>query len=102
MITLADARAQAGQTFRLTTDDPAAPLPLTLAEVRESSPGGSYCQFSLLFQGPLEPSLVQQTYLLSSDQLTQMPIFLVPVAADAQHRYYQAIFSYPRTEQTSS
>jgi hypothetical protein len=52
-------------------------------------PGGG---FSLLFRGPREPALPQATYLFT-DKSNSYEIFIVPVAADAAGRLYEAVFN---------
>jgi hypothetical protein len=50
--------------------------------------------FSLVFRGPQDTPLDQGMFTLSqagADDLA--PIFLVPIAADDQGRYYEAIFN---------
>lgn len=49
--------------------------------------------FSLIFEGPGAPSLVQGTYPLTHAALGEQPLFLVPVGRDAQRTTYQAIFT---------
>lgn len=97
MITLTQAVSWCGETFVVATADPAAPIPLRLDNVTESTAAGEYSQFSLLFSGPKEAPLAQQTYLLTPPHTEQIPIFLVPVANTGQEIHYQAIFSYPRS-----
>lgn len=96
-LTLELARSLAGSEFSLATADPQQPIRLRLDHVSESSAAGQYVQFSLLFSGPLDAPLVQQTFLLSHPELEQLPMFLVPVGQSEDNIQYQAIFSYPRS-----
>ena len=71
-------------------------LVLELAEARpietKAKPAGRR-QFSLLFKGPAEPLLEQAIYTLENDELGTLPIFLVPIAADAEGADYEAVFT---------
>jgi hypothetical protein len=93
-----------GHSFRLELAEQA--LELELVEVKSlGSPSagatwgaaGSSMRpesFSLVFRGPASAPLEQGMYSLSQagdDDLE--PIFLVPIAADDQGRYYEAIFN---------
>ncbi len=50
-------------------------------------------QFSILFRGPLQPSLQQMTYEMKHEKLGDVLIFLVPVRKDAGSMYYEAVFN---------
>lgn len=50
-------------------------------------------RFSLIFTGPLTPTLTQATYTLEHAVLGSLAIFLVPIARDARGMQYQAIFN---------
>jgi len=65
-------------------------LALTLAEVE---PSGNPQAFSLLFDGPAQPVLDQQTLVLERAGDTPLAIFLVPVGRSATAVRYQAIFN---------
>ncbi len=50
--------------------------------------------FSLVFRGPIEPVLNQGMYSLYHEQIgTIENIFLVPIDADGNGRYYEAVFN---------
>ncbi|EIC29892.1 DUF6916 family protein [Methylomicrobium album] len=49
--------------------------------------------YSLLFQGPGQPVLVQRIYRVQQPQLGSMDIFLVPVGKDAGGIQYEAVFT---------
>lgn len=50
--------------------------------------------FSLVFRGPHEPALIQRMYTLVHEQAgTVANIFLVPIDADGDGRYYEALFN---------
>lgn len=50
-------------------------------------------QFSILFRGPLQPSLQQMTYEMKHEKLSDLLIFLVPVRQDSEFMYYEAVFN---------
>lgn len=49
--------------------------------------------FSLIFEGPLEPRLNQQIYDLEHEQLGSLSLFMVPVARNANGMQYEVIFN---------
>jgi len=49
--------------------------------------------FSLLFEGPPQPTLPQRIYRLSHPQLDAMDIFLVPVGRTQTATQYEAVFN---------
>lgn len=69
------------------------PVALELTDIRPIAdsprPGGG---FSLLFKGSLETALPQATYSFSGKG-GPYEIFVVPVAADATGRLYEAVFN---------
>ena len=94
-----------GETFHLQLEADQT-LPLTLVEVNHlggSRPAGTQNtpdtnarteSFSVIFRGPAEPHLPQMMFNLHHDQMGTIPgLFLVPVAADAEGRYYEAVFN---------
>lgn len=50
-------------------------------------------QFSLLFRGPAAVAFEQATYKVEHDKLGSFDLFLVPVAATADSRLYEAVFN---------
>jgi hypothetical protein len=51
-------------------------------------------RFSLLFRGPGEAPLKQDTYTFEHQSLGPMVMFIVPVLArEKSHQYYEAIFN---------
>jgi hypothetical protein len=91
--------ALVGSKFTLRTAN-GADVPLTLAEANDTGiPGGAgpdgrtRTQFSLVFRGPGDIPFEQGTYELSGDELAAQPIFLVPIRADSDGRYYEAVFA---------
>ena len=81
-----------GTDFTATPPD-GQPFPLRLTEVQPGQSNERVLQFSLLFRGPLTPSLPQNTYHLAHERLGEMDFFLVPVAREADGMIYQAVFS---------
>jgi hypothetical protein len=88
-ITVDDFRPLLHDSFRISPPDAAA-FEVELVEVTEipSTPGGR-AQFSLVFRGGPNPPLEQQIYAVEHDQLSELDIFLVPIAADR----YEAVFT---------
>lgn len=80
-----------GQTF--TVEAGGEPISLELSAVNpipgSPRPGGG---FSLMFRGPRETPLPQATYRLTGTSGVH-DIFIVPVAADATGRVYEAVFN---------
>ena len=53
-------------------------------------------KFSLLFRGPAQPPLEQDTYLFDHPRIVRLSIFIVPIGClDTTHCYYEAIFDRP-------
>ncbi len=56
-------------------------------------------RFSLLFRGSVGEALPQDTHLLDHPRIGRMAMFLVPIGSlEASHRYYEAIFNFPRDD----
>lgn len=78
-----------------------APLELELVEVSAAGSGatqaaaarGGRAPFSIVFRGPVHPSLSQGTYALEHTALGSFDIFLVPIALDARGLCYEAVFN---------
>ena len=49
--------------------------------------------FSLVFRGPIAPTLEQRIWPLDHPALGTIEIFLVPVGPDAEGMLYEAVFS---------
>jgi hypothetical protein len=94
-LTIDTFRDRAGEAFR----DTAAGFELVLAEVEELGPDARHSApdartpFSLVFRGPLRPMLEQGIRPLAHDALGELPLFLVPIAAEPDGMRYQAVFS---------
>lgn len=55
--------------------------------------GGECRSFSILFHGPADPLLPQQTYSLEHDVLGTFDLFIVPVGRDINGCRYEAVFN---------
>ncbi len=79
--------------FRLLDKTSPIVIDVELVEVREGASSSKVEQFSLLFHGPAEPRLSQQTYRVEHPVMGDFELFLVPVGADEAGTSYEAIFS---------
>src|SRR5437667_1360485 len=79
-------RVRAGETTSVE-------LELIEATPHESTDEGS---FSLVFVGPPNQFLPQQTYRFAHDKLGAFDLFIVPVGKDRKGFQYEAIFNRPR------
>ncbi len=88
-LTLENFRPLLHDRFRVVPDDTAA-FEVELVEVTEipREPGGR-APFSLVFQGGPNPPLPQRIYRMEHDELGELEIFIVPIAADR----YEAVFT---------
>ncbi len=70
-------------------------LELVEAQPLTSGPAGVATDrsFSLLFRGPVEPPFEQGVLELTHRALGTLSIFVVPVAENAESRYYEAVFN---------
>ena len=87
----ADFEQAIGQAFTIETGSGQIALELSAVNRIASSPrpGGG---FSLMFRGPRDIALPQATYRLAGKSGVH-EIFIVPVAADAAGRLYEAVFN---------
>ncbi len=81
---------QLNTTFRVQHEP--ATTDLELIDVADYS-DGHQIRFSLLFRGPHEPLLPQQTYPFAHNQLGAFDLFIVPIKRDADGLYYEAVFN---------
>lgn len=94
-LTVKTARGHVGDPFTLGLND-GSTLELILDEVAELSTGpgeASAASFSVTFRGPSEPMLSQGTYGLSHRKTEPQPVFLVPIANNADGTVYEAVFT---------
>jgi hypothetical protein len=84
-----------GTAFATHTDAGPLDLTLTAVDTREQhspdAPAG-WQPFTLTFEGPVDPILVQRTYRMDSDVVGSHDVFLVPVGRDDKATRYQAVF----------
>lgn len=66
---------------------------LELIECNDLGSTANQEQFSILFRGPLQPSLQQMTYQMKHEKLGDVVIFLVPVKMEGDHMFYEAVFN---------
>jgi hypothetical protein len=95
-LTHADFADRVGEAFDL----PDAGLVLRLAEtVQSSEPGGqgpegrTRNQFSLVFTGPLDPTMEQGTVRIEHPDLGEQHLFLVPLGPQGEAMRYEAAFA---------
>ena len=87
------------QKFRIYSGS-AEPLEVVLIEVSElGSESGNDSEpltrrpFSIIFRGPIDPSLPQGTFEFGHDQFGTLSIFIVPIGPDKEGMLYQAVFN---------
>lgn len=68
----------------------AGPLILRLVEVNDRS-SAKLEQFSLLFYGPLTPTLPQQIHRLEHAKIGPLDLFLVPIGVDQEQMHYEVV-----------
>ncbi|MGR8981282.1 MAG: DUF6916 family protein [Gammaproteobacteria bacterium] len=80
--------------FQVEVDDHHS-IELTLIAVSGSgrSFNGRREAFSLLFQGPHQPTLPQRIYRIRQQHMGQLDIFLVPVSKESDGLQYEAVFT---------
>jgi len=93
--TLATFAVHLDQDFALTAPDGAVLTArlVEAAQVGSAPPGGGRPPFSIVFRGPLEPALGQGGYRFEHEQIGTFELFIVPIAADADGRRYEAVFA---------
>ena len=67
-------------------------LELTAVTV-QSARNADFEAFSLLFSGPADRPLGQQTYRFRHERLGAFDLFIVPVSAENNRRQYEAVFN---------
>jgi hypothetical protein len=92
---LSDFLPWVGQPFHLVTDHgEQITAELLQADALAAAAGSSgRLPFSLVFEGPREPLLPQQTLTVRHPGLGEQAMFVVPVARQGQTVQYQAIFN---------
>ncbi|MFC3773560.1 GNAT family N-acetyltransferase [Paenibacillus sp. GCM10012303] len=89
--TLDQYKSAAGTVFRVGGVDPA--LELKLLEVEDRGRSSGYESFTLLFKGPLQPFIQQQTLVLHHPDLEASAVFVVPHGRDPDGYRYEAAFN---------
>jgi hypothetical protein len=79
-------------TFRLRLDGTAA-VEVTLVEVSEPKISRRQERFDLIFRGPVEVFLPQQTYIAEHAALGTFDLFIVPVGQEESGFLYQSVFN---------
>jgi hypothetical protein len=88
--------ARLDETFQVRTSAASVELRLVKAEPLHSaapSPASADHSFALLFRGPADQPLAQNTYNFAHSRIGSFPLFIVPMAVEHDARYYQAIFN---------
>lgn len=95
VLTRSDFTSHRDTAFALSAADP--PMDLTLHAVNDlpaaDAAAGHEHQFALVFRGPAEPVLRQQTVELQHPTLGPIALFLVPVRQTETHTHYEAVFN---------
>jgi hypothetical protein len=81
-----------GQTFAVELEGDQT-VDLELAEAEPAAGDRPDNAFSLIFRGPVDPCLTQQTYNLRHADLGTLPIFLVPIGRRRDGMSYEAVFT---------
>ena len=68
-------------------------LNVTLIEISENKSDDKLEQFSLVFQGPQQQSLHQDTYCFEHPQLGCLDLFIALIGQDQAGLYYEAVFN---------
>jgi len=94
--------ARLGETFQVRADSARVGLQLVkVSDLYSVAPQPAHAQpgrtteenFSILFRGPSDQSIVQGTYDFAHDRMGGFPLFIVPMASEKDARYYEAIFN---------
>lgn len=94
-----DFRKQVGTKFGVKAESPR-PFELELVDVQgwatrpEEEKGME--RFTLVFRGPADIYMPQNTYTLAHGEMGELPVFLVPLAPDDRGFSYQAVFNFYR------
>ena len=93
-LTLDSFSPHVGTVFVLRDADGDLSLTLAAADALPAPPGDrGRAPFSLEFDGPHEPVHPQDTVALEHEAMGHLEIFIVPIAQDADHTRYQAVFT---------
>jgi hypothetical protein len=93
---LGDFTPHIGSKFELQLDE-GSQIMLELLQAKDldipSRPATFRVPFSLLFVGPAEFELPQRLYRLRHPELSQLTLFLVPIAREKDGMRYEAVFN---------
>jgi hypothetical protein len=95
IFSITDFEAQLNSTFQMYINDTTA-FAVELIEVRKHGNTQSPYQFSLKFSAPLTAPVAQGIYKMLHEIMGEQHLFLVPIARDAEHLYYEAVFNNPQ------
>jgi len=70
-----------------------AKVELLMVSATDSGSGPGREQFSIVFRGPLDIFLPQQTYQMEHPQMGSFDLFLVPIKREEDGLYYEAAFA---------
>ena len=96
ILTEEEFRKHAGTTFYAKLGEREVEIKLT--EVRGYNPGPAEQKglerFSLLFHGPVDSFLPQQSFEMRHDAMGDLYLFLVPISRDDKGFQYEAVFNF--------
>ncbi|WP_139490609.1 DUF6916 family protein [Brevibacillus dissolubilis] len=84
---------QVNTTFTIVSPDSTQSVELTLIEAVQTLRDERHENFSLMFQGPLQPQLPQGNYRFVHEQMGEHIMFMVPVGQRQDGMRYEIIFS---------
>ncbi len=93
--------AHVNSVFKISDQQSPTSIDAKLIEVTEGASSSEVEQFSILFHGPAEPMLSQQTYSLEHPEMGSFDLFLVPIIADQNGAQYEAVFNRLRESSSS-
>ena len=93
-LTLDDFSSHVGETFLSEAGDVSCDLQLVEAKPLQTSGGGPRQDpFTLLFQVDRQLNVSQGTFHLKADGKDFGPVVVVPVSADSEHLFLEAVFN---------
>jgi hypothetical protein len=99
--TEAEFAKQVNTDFRVELESPR-PIELRLIDVkgRASEPHeqAGMERFSVMFTGPADVFLPQDTYRITHPEMGEFYIFLVPIAHESEGFRYEAVYNFYRTD----
>jgi len=84
---------QLNQVFQIHGEFGTIEATLTDCKKLSGPPTNNRAPFSIVFRGPPEPLLDQDTYKVKNDAMGAMEIFLVPLGPDSTGMRYEAVFT---------